>query len=60
MNENTYMNAKASTAAVESEASGVAGPTCRFCGHSLHVTFVDLGMSSLCQTHIEPHQLNHM
>jgi hypothetical protein len=22
-------------------------------------TFVDLGMSPLCQTHIEPHQLNH-
>ena len=35
-------------------------PPCRFCGESLRHTFVDLGMSPLCQTHIEPHQLNHM
>jgi 2-polyprenyl-3-methyl-5-hydroxy-6-metoxy-1,4-benzoquinol methylase len=33
---------------------------CRFCGAPLSVTFVDLGMSPLCQTHIEPHELNHM
>ena len=32
---------------------------CRFCGAPLHHTFVDLGMSPLCQTHIEPDQLNH-
>jgi SAM-dependent methyltransferase len=35
-------------------------PQCRFCHEPLHATFVDLGMSPLCQTHIEPHQLNHM
>ena len=35
-------------------------PPCRFCGTSLRHTFVDLGMSPLCQTHIEPHQLNQM
>jgi len=35
-------------------------PCCRFCGHSLHHTFVDLGMSPLCQTHITREQLNHM
>jgi hypothetical protein len=34
--------------------------TCRFCGNSLSHTFVDLGMSPLCQTHITPEQLNHM
>ena len=34
--------------------------TCRFCKTRLQHTFVDLGMSPLCQTHIEPHQLNHM
>jgi SAM-dependent methyltransferase len=34
--------------------------TCRFCGAPLTKTFVDLGMSPLCQTHIEPHQLNQM
>ncbi len=40
--------------------TAAAQPKCRFCGSSLHHTFVDLGMSPLCQTHIEPHQLNHM
>ena len=34
--------------------------TCRFCSTPLKHTFVDLGMSPLCQTHIESHQLNHM
>ena len=33
---------------------------CRFCGTQLRHTFVDLGMSPLCQTHISPEQLNHM
>jgi len=33
---------------------------CRFCGTRLRRTFVDLGMSPLCQTHIAPEQLNHM
>ncbi|MDO8706960.1 MAG: class I SAM-dependent methyltransferase [Sulfuricaulis sp.] len=33
---------------------------CRFCSAPLSRTFVDLGMSPLCQTHIETHQLNHM
>jgi 2-polyprenyl-3-methyl-5-hydroxy-6-metoxy-1,4-benzoquinol methylase len=33
---------------------------CRFCGELLQISFVDLGMSPFCQTHIESHQLNHM
>ena len=33
---------------------------CRFCAAPLSTTFVDLGMSPLCQTHIEPQELNHM
>ena len=33
---------------------------CRFCGSALHHTFVDLGMSPLCQTHIAPEQLDEM
>ncbi len=37
-----------------------AKPKCRFCGQTLEHTFVDLGMSPLCQTHIEPDQLNQM
>jgi SAM-dependent methyltransferase len=33
---------------------------CRFCSASLETTFVDLGMSPLCQTHIRPDQLHEM
>src|SRR5690348_11780391 len=36
------------------------GARCRFCSAALSVTFVDLGMSPLCQTHIAPSQLNSM
>lgn len=46
------------------QSAGPAGtrhePRCRFCRARLQSTFVDLGMSPLCQTHIEPHQLNLM
>jgi len=34
--------------------------TCRFCGTALRNTFVDLGMSPLCQTHITVDQLHEM
>ena len=37
-----------------------AGYQCRFCDERLRETFVDLGMSPLCQTHIEPRNLNSM
>jgi SAM-dependent methyltransferase len=40
-------------------ASGHAA-NCRFCRRRLSHTFVDLGMSPLCQTHITVDQLNHM
>jgi SAM-dependent methyltransferase len=33
---------------------------CRFCGSPLETTFVDLGMSPLCQTHITSGQLGEM
>jgi len=33
---------------------------CRFCHAPLRTTFVDLGMSPLCQTHIAPDQLHEM
>jgi SAM-dependent methyltransferase len=35
-------------------------PSCRFCRAPLRHTFVDLGMSPLCQTHISTEQLNQM
>jgi hypothetical protein len=34
--------------------------SCRFCGQPLRDTFVDLGMSPLCESYIAPEQLNHM
>ena len=34
--------------------------SCRFCAAPLRTTFVDLGMSPLCQTHIAPDQLHEM
>ena len=37
-----------------------AGSPCRFCGQPLTHTFIGLGMSPLCQTHIAPEQLNSM
>ena len=46
---------------VAHEKSATVGrASCRFCGTMLRHTFVDLGMSPLCQTHIDPHRLNHM
>jgi hypothetical protein len=36
------------------------GARCRFCAAPLTHSFVDLGMSPLCQTHIEAHQLGSM
>ena len=34
--------------------------SCRFCGSGLHHTFVDLGMSPLCESFLKPEQLNQM
>ena len=44
----------------ETAADHQPGLSCRFCGHPLTETFVDLGMSPLCQTHISPEQLHEM
>lgn len=33
---------------------------CRFCGSTLQHTFVDLGMSPLCESYLRAEQLNHM
>ena len=35
-------------------------PCCQFCGATLHHTFLDLGMSPLCESYVDPDQLNHM
>lgn len=35
-------------------------PCCRFCGTTLRQTFVDLGMSPLCESYLSANQLNQM
>ena len=40
------------------KAGRLAVPLCRACGVPLTYTFVDLGMSPLCQTQIRPEELN--
>ena len=40
------------------EPAAARRPLCRFCQQALSSTFVDLGMSPPCQTHITPEQLN--
>lgn len=37
-----------------------ATPLCRFCGTPLRQTFVDLGMSPLCESYLSAEQLNQM
>lgn len=37
---------------------GVPGARCRHCRTPLHHTFVDLGMSPLCESYLSAHQLN--
>jgi len=39
-------------------ASGSPRGTCRFCGNPLNHTFVDLGMSPLCESYLSAEQLN--
>ena len=48
--------------APEEDARRITPPAhrCRFCAAPLATTFVDLGMSPLCQTHIAPDQLQEM
>lgn len=46
---------------MKSEAMGETGsPSCRFCGRPLTVTFVDLGMSPLCESFVSAGNLNAM
>ena len=40
--------------------SAVGLPSCRFCGHSLRQSVIDLGMSPLCESYVPPEKLNAM
>src|SRR5579864_1527504 len=46
--------------AKESKSEIQQAPTCRFCEAPLHHTFVDLGMSPLCESFLSAEQLNQM
>lgn len=46
------------TAVLETASSQMTVRTCRFCGAGLHRTFVDLGMSPLCETYPSAAELN--
>jgi SAM-dependent methyltransferase len=40
--------------------TGLYDSRCRFCGTPLHYTFVDLGMSPLCESYVSAEQVNQM
>jgi 2-polyprenyl-3-methyl-5-hydroxy-6-metoxy-1,4-benzoquinol methylase len=52
--------AVASTQPRTPSLSSAAGNVCRFCGTLLRHTFVDLGMSPLCESYLRSNQLNQM
>src|SRR5262249_2157291 len=52
------MNTTTVTRETPSGIRPIAGASCRFCGTPLHRTFVDLGMSPLCETYPSPADIN--
>jgi C-methyltransferase C-terminal domain/Putative zinc binding domain/Methyltransferase domain len=44
----------------EASSKGATGGPCRFCGAELRHTFVDLGMSPLCESYVEAGRVNAM
>jgi len=48
------------TAVTTGTGTPANGRTCRFCSAPLTRTFVDLGMSPLCESFVPAHALNHM
>ncbi len=58
MSQTTLINAPAQAAETNHQQKGHA--YCRFCGSELKHTFVDLGMSPLCESYISQEQLNQM
>ena len=58
MNQLTELERPKPSTQLTNESS--AAPHCRFCEEPLRHTFVDLGMSPLCETYLTPGQLNRM
>src|SRR5262245_59400037 len=48
------------TSHIDQVAADSAGPTCRFCSGPLRHTFVDLGMSPLCESYVPAERVNAM
>jgi SAM-dependent methyltransferase len=48
------------TASPQTSIPSVGAVLCRFCGEELRTTFIDLGMSPLCETYPGPHELDQM
>jgi SAM-dependent methyltransferase len=48
------------TQTLGSAPAGVAAPPCRFCGEPLEQTFIDLGMSPLCESIVPADRLDEM
>jgi len=53
-----HLDAAGEAISLTKELAGV--PCCRFCGFQLRQTFVDLGMSPLCESYLSANQLNQM
>jgi hypothetical protein len=51
---------RATSADAEASTDGATGGPCRFCGAELRHTFVDLGMSPLCESYVEASRVNAM
>src|SRR5262249_12929226 len=60
MAENTARVETAIDALGSTASSSPQGSVCRFCGTALRHTFVDLGMSPLCESYLNARQLNQM
>jgi len=54
------MTSPSHSSTVSNDRAPILTRGCRFCGSALHTTFVDLGLSPLCQTHIRVEQLDEM
>lgn len=60
MSRNELVGSEATSMHQERTASSAAAAACRFCGKPLTHTFVDLGMSPLCESFVSATQLNCM
>jgi len=58
--DTTRTDLDATSAEAGASSGGSTGGPCRFCGTELRHTFVDLGMSPLCESYVEAGRVNAM